>query len=384
VTISVLHVAQPVDAGVPGVAAALIADQVARGWDVSAASPPGWDLHAAAPELGARWLSWPAVRNPGFSTFGETRRLAQIVDEVDPTLIHVHSAKAGLAGRLVVRGRRATVFQPHAWSFEAASGATGRAAASWERAAARWTDVIVCVSDGERRRGEEVGVRARYDVIPNGVDLRRWEPASADDRVVARQGLGVDTGVPLAVAVGRLAPQKGQDVLLAAWTRVSQSVPEAELVLVGDGPLRSALEAHRMERVRFAGDVDDVAPWLAAANVTVIPSRWEAGLSLVAMEAMARARSVVATDVAGMADGIAGGCGAVVPVADADALAAALAERLTDPSLADVEGSGGRHRVEERYEVGATSARIAKLYERVLAERLSGVALSSRRLRPGR
>jgi glycosyltransferase involved in cell wall biosynthesis len=369
VTISVLHVAQPVDAGVPGVAAALIADQVARGWDVSAASPPGWDLHAAAPELGARWLAWPAVRNPGLSTLGEARRLAGIVGEVDPQLVHLHSAKAGLAGRLVIRGRRATVFQPHAWSFDAAGGATGRAAAGWERVGARWADVIVCVSDGERRRGEEAGVRARYEVIPNGVDLERWAPASADDRFAARAALGIDAGAPLAVAVGRLARQKGQEVLLPAWTRVLERVPQAELVLVGDGPLRPPLEALGVERVRFAGDVEDVSPWLAAANVTVIPSRWEAGLSLVAMEAMARGRSVVATDVAGMADGLGSGCGAVVPVEDAGALAVALAERLSEPSLADVEGTAGRQRVEERYELGAASARMAELYERVLAER---------------
>lgn len=371
-TLSVLHVAQPVDAGVPGVAAALMADQVARGWDVSAASPPGWDLHAAAPGLGARWLPWPAARSPGLSTFGETRRLAQIVGEVDPTLVHLHSAKAGLAGRLVIRGRRATLFQPHAWSFEAAAGATGRAAASWERFAARWADVIVCVSDGERRRGEEVGVRAKYEVIANGIDLTRWAPASADDRVAARAALGVDAGVPLAVAVGRLAPQKGQDVLLSAWPSVLDTVPEAELALVGDGPLRSSLEALVEGRVRFAGDLDDVSPWLAAANVTVIPSRWEAGLSLFAMEAMALARSVVATDVAGMSDGLRGGCGAVVPVEDAGALAVALAERLADPSLADGEGLAGRRRVEERYDLGVTSAQMAELYERVMAERGRG------------
>jgi glycosyltransferase involved in cell wall biosynthesis len=372
VTISVLHVAQPVDAGVPGVAAALVADQVARGWHVSAASPPGWDLHAAATECGARWLPWPAVRNPGLSTFGETRRLAQIVEEVEPTLIHLHSAKAGLAGRLAIRGRRATVFQPHAWSFEAAAGATRRAATGWERFAARWTDVIVAVSDDERGRGEEAGVRGRYEVIPNGVDLTRWPAASAEDRVAARAALGVDAGVPLAVAVGRLAPQKGQDVLLPAWTGVLESVPEAELVLVGDGPMRPALEAVETRRVRFAGDVDDVGPWLAAANATVIPSRWEAGLSLVAMESMATGRSVVATDVAGMAEGLSCGCGTVVPVEDAGALAAALAQRLADPSLADREGSAGRRRVEERYGLRAASARMADLYERVVANRARG------------
>jgi glycosyltransferase involved in cell wall biosynthesis len=369
VTISVLHVAQPVDAGVPGVAAALVADQVARGWRVSAASPPGWDLHAAATELGAQWLPWPAARNPGLSTAGETRQLARIVKEVDPTLVHLHSAKAGLAGRLAIRGRRATVFQPHAWSFDAAAGATGSGAAVWERFAARWTDVIVCVSANERGRGQEVGVSGRYEVIPNGVDLTRWAPGSEDDRTAARTTLGVDAGVPLAVAVGRLAQQKGQDVLLSAWTGVLERLPNAELVLVGDGPMRSALEAAETRRVRFAGDAEDVRPWLAAANVTVIPSRWEAGLSLVAMEAMATSRSVVATDIAGMGEGLGGGSGAVVPVEDADALGAALTERLADPSLADREGSAGRRRVEERYQLGAASARMADLYERVVANR---------------
>jgi glycosyltransferase involved in cell wall biosynthesis len=358
-----------VDAGVPGVATALVADQVARGWDVSVASPPGWDLHEAAARLGASWHAWAAERNPGLSTLGEMRRLRSIVAAVKPDLVHLHSAKAGLAGRLVLRGRLPTVCQPHAWSFEAAGGAMGRGALMWERAGARWADLVVCVSEGERQRGEEVGVRARYEVVPNGVDLARWAAASASDRTAARVSLGLKEGVPVAVAVGRLALQKGQDVLLPAWEKVLSEVPGACLVLVGDGPDRSGLEALGVARVRFAGDVEDVGPWLAAANVTVIPSRWEAGLSLVAMEAMARARSVVASDVAGMADGLAGGCGAVVPIEDADALASALVERLVDLDLADREGAAGRRRVEERYDVSVASARMASVYEDVLARR---------------
>jgi glycosyltransferase involved in cell wall biosynthesis len=333
------------------------------------ASPPGWDLHEAAPRLGAEWHAWPSVRNPGPSTAREVRRLAAIVSAVDPELVHLHSAKAGLAGRLLMRGRRPTVFQPHAWSFEATGGAMGRGALLWERAGARWTDVIVCVSEGERERGEEVGVRARYSVVPNGVDLSRWAPASDADRASAREDLGLDPSVPLAVAVGRLAPQKGQDVLLPAWERVLGRVPSARLVLVGDGPDRAALEALGVSQVTFAGDVDDVGPWLAAANVTVIPSRWEAGLSLVAMEAMARSRSVVASDVAGMAAGLEGGCGAVVPVEDVAALGDALAPRLLDLDLADREGAAGRRRVEERYDVRVASGRMVEVYEGVLEGR---------------
>ena len=78
----------------------------------------------------------------------------------------LHSAKAGLAGRLALRGRRRTVYVPHAWSFEAVQGAVGRASTVWEAAASRWTDMVVCVSEDERRRGREAGVfRADVDAL---------------------------------------------------------------------------------------------------------------------------------------------------------------------------------------------------------------------------
>jgi len=369
VTLRVLHVAQPTDAGVPRVAGSLVADQVARGWDVSVASPDGWDLHKVASSVGARWFPWSASRNPGPSTFGETRRLRAVFAEASPELVHLHSAKAGLAGRLALRGRLPTVFQPHAWSFEAAGGVVGRGAVAWERLGARWADAVVCVSRDEQRRGESVGVRASFEVVPNGVDLSSWSVASAGDRAAARASLGLDESAPVAVAVGRLARQKGQDVLLSAWPRVLSHVPSAYLVLVGDGPDLPALQALGADRVRFAGDTDAVGPWLVAANVSVIPSRWEAGLSLVAMESMALGRSVVASDVAGMAEGLSGGAGAVVGVEDASGLAEALALRLSDLELADREGAAGRARVEADYDVRVASQRMADVYGRVLERR---------------
>ena len=364
---SVLHVAQPLDAGVPRVAAALVADQAERGWNVAVACPPDSDLRIAADRAGARWLEWRASRNPGPSVPREVRGLALAVDAAGPDLVHLHSAKAGLAGRLAIHGRRPTVFQPHAWSFEAVTGPVRAASVAWERLGARWADALVCVSDDERARGEDAGVRGRFAVIPNGVDLTAWAPASDDERAAARERLGIGSG-PLAVAIGRLAEQKGQDVLLEAWPAVRARVPDAQLAVVGEGPLRASLETAARDGVHLAGKREDVAPWLAAARVVVIPSRWEAGLSLVAMEAMARGRSVVASDVAGTRDGLGGG-GAVVPIGAAAPLAAAVAERLADPELAAREGAAGRRRAEERFDLRAASRAMAELYADVLAAR---------------
>ncbi len=365
-----LHVAQPRDAGVPRVVAALVDDQIERGLDVSVASPPDSDLRAAAESAGARWLSWAATRGPGPSTFPEARRLGTILDQVDPDLVHLHSSKAGLVGRLLLRGRDPVVFQPNSWSFEASGGALERAAIAWERLGARWTDVVACVSADERHLGEQAGIRAQFVEIPNGVDLTHYAVATQEDRSAARAALGVAPDTPLAVTVGRLARQKGQDVLLSAWPRVLERVHNAELALVGDGPDRAELEALRVPRVRFVGKVGDVRPWLAAASVIVQPSRWE-GMSLSLLEAMAARRSVVAADVSGMRECLGEACGAVVAIEAVEPLGDAVAERLADPALADREGAAGRCRVEQHHDIRITTQRMVELYEQVIARRAS-------------
>ncbi|KIF05101.1 glycosyl transferase family 1, partial [Streptomyces sp. RSD-27] len=102
---------------------------------------------------------------------------ARLIRRVRPDLLHAHSAKAGLAGRMAVRGSLPTVFQPHAWSFDAVGGTTAALALRWERAGARWAHRVLCVSEAERRAGEAEGVTARWAVIRNGVDLAHFRPA---------------------------------------------------------------------------------------------------------------------------------------------------------------------------------------------------------------
>ncbi len=246
-------------------------------------------------------MQWfDATREPGRSTLSETRRFARIVDDLDPDLVHLHSSKAGLVGRLAVRGRRPTLFQPHGWSFLAGSGLTSKAALRWERFASRWTGQLVCVGEGEADVGRRHGVTAPFAVVPNGVDLEKFTVRGPVDRVLTRVELGIDEA-PTAVCVGRLSPQKGQHLLLRAWPKVTARVPGAQLVLVGDGPDEAELRARArsLEGVRFVGVRTDVPRWLAAANVVVLPSAYE-GAALAPMEAMASGRSVVATRVEGI------------------------------------------------------------------------------------
>jgi glycosyltransferase involved in cell wall biosynthesis len=236
------------------------------------------------------------------------------------------------------------------------------ASVAWERWAARWTTVLVCVSEAERAAGVAAGVRARTSaVVPNGIDLSRLVIADDAARREARTRLQLRIDAPLCVCVGRLTRQKGQDVLLAAWPDVVARVPGAELVLVGDGRDREALARVAPASVVLAGGQPDVSDWLAAADVVVAPSRWE-GMALVPLEAMARGRSVVVTDVAGMSESVPPGAGAIVPAEAVAPLAIAHAARLADRPAADAEGRAGRAFVEERHDLAQTLAGIERAY----------------------
>ncbi|MET9775637.1 glycosyltransferase [Streptomyces sp. NPDC006367] len=361
----VLHITQPVDGGVARVVRDLTADQLARGLRVAVACPAG-ALAGELRSLGADVHDWPATRSPGPSLAHEVRRLARVVEAVRPDLVHAHSAKAGLAGRLVVRGRIPTVFQPHAWSFEAVGGAAAALALGWERRGARWAARTVCVSEAERRRGVRAGVRGRWSVIPNGVDTGRFRPGDTDG---ARRGLlsGVEPGAPLVVCVGRLCRQKGQDVLLAAWEAVRARLPRARLVLVGDGPDRDRLAAGAHGSVLFAGAVADAAPWYRAADLAVLPSRWE-GMALAPLEALACGRPVVVADVDGAREALPPAlvpyC--LVPPGDPAALAGALTGLLGDAPLRAALGSRGRAHVLARHDVRHTAAAVVAVYRDLL------------------
>ncbi len=361
---TVVHVTQPTDAGVARCVADLAADQVKRGLVVTVVSPAQAPLIQWLRDSGVSHRAWSASREPGLQVLVETRRLSAILRELEPDVVHLHSAKAGLVGRLALRGRRTTVFQPHAWSFDAVSGPVARAALGWERFAARWADRIVCVSDAERVRGERAHISARWTVVPNGVNTAVLRVADNEDRATARHRLRLSDG-PLVVCVGRLCRQKGQDVLLAAWPAVQAAVPGAELVLVGDGPDRTALAASAGGGVTLVGARDDVPDWLAAADVVAVPSRWEA-MALTVLEAMARGRPVVASDVTGMRECIPPGAGAVVPAERPAALAAALIVRLTDPAVAAVEATAARAHVVAHHQLDRACADVVALYESIL------------------
>ncbi|MDJ0380502.1 glycosyltransferase [Streptomyces sp. G-G2] len=371
---TVLHLVQPVEGGVARVVIDLVRAQSAAGIRAVVGCPPGGQLADGAREAGAEVLPWRAGRAPGPGLAAEVAGAVRLVRRVRPDLLHAHSAKAGLAGRLAVRGTLPTVFQPHAWSFDAATGATGALALRWERFAARWADRVLCVSEAERRAGEAAGITARWSVVRNGVDLDHFRPgrgSPADDRKAARAGLplpaGFADGAPLAVCVGRLCEQKGQDVLLRAWPELLGALPGARLVLVGDGPDAERLRRTAPPGVFFAGAAPDIRPWLRAADLVVLPSRWE-GMALAPLEAMACGRPVLVSDVSGARESLPPGQGrlCLVPPEDPTALAKALGLLLAEPRLLTELGEQARQHARTDFDVRRSADAVTGLYHELL------------------
>ncbi|MFE2284419.1 glycosyltransferase family 4 protein [Streptomyces sp. NPDC059443] len=371
---TVLHLVQPVDGGVARVVVDLVRAQSAAGLRAVVGCPRGGQLAEAARAAGAEVLTWRAGRALGPGLAAEVLGARRVIGRVRPDVLHAHSAKAGLAGRLAVRGAVPTVFQPHAWSFDAVGGATAALALRWERFGARWADRVLCVSEAERRTGESEGIAARWSVIRNGVDLDHFRPGGPDpvrDKAAARAELPLPAAFqgdgPLAVCVGRLCLQKGQDILLRAWPELLGAVPGARLALVGDGPDTERLRRAAPPGVHFAGAVHDIRPWLRAADLVVLPSRWE-GMALAPLEAMACGRPVLVSDVSGARESLPPGQGrlCLVEPEDPTALAKALVGLLAEPRLLAELGEQAQRHARMEFDVRRTTDAVTGLYHELL------------------
>ncbi len=192
---------------------------------------------------------------------------------------------------------------------------------------------VVAVSRALADEAVAMGVeRDRVTIVMNGVDAELFKPR---DRAAARAELGLPAG-PLAVYIGNLNPVKGVPDLGRAWASVIRELPDATLLVVGDGPQRAAVESVTSslgERARLIPrqPLERVALYMAAADIVVLPSHNE-GTPNVVIEALACGRRVVATAVGGVPDLITSDeLGSLVPPRDPDALACALVAALRRP-----------------------------------------------------
>jgi glycosyltransferase involved in cell wall biosynthesis len=280
-------------------------------------------------------------------------------------VIHSHGKGAGLYGRIAARLTGAAAIHTFHGIHPAGYGALYL---PLERALARWSFAVVHVSESQAAEARALGLApaGRTRVIVNGVDAASVQAAAARGPL-SRAALGLGPDALVLATVARFDPVKDLDVLLRALPLLAARVPEAQLLIVGDGPERDSLRALARTlgpgaRVVFAGALAGAARVLPLVDLYVTASRRE-GLPTAVLEAMACGLPVLATEAPGHVDAVDPEVtGRLVPLDDVPALAAAAAALLRDPVLRARMGRAGRERVERRFARARMLAEIADLY----------------------
>jgi glycosyltransferase involved in cell wall biosynthesis len=312
----------------------------------------------------------PVGISSGLAPVADGRAVAQLRRATaGADLVHAHGLRAGLvaaaARRLAGERARPLVLTLHN-ALQESSGPRQRLLRAVEGLTIRGADLVLAVSSDLADNARRLGARD-VRVVPA---LAPPLPPAARTRAEVRDELGVDEGRPLVVAVGRLHPQKGYDVLLdavARWERGGKLQPAPLVAIAGDGPLEAELaERVRSERlpILLLGRRSDVADLLGAADLCVLPSRWE-GSPFTAQEALRSGTPLVSTRAGGIPELVGDGA-ELVPVGDAAALADAVVRVLGDAAHAAELADAGRRQAAGWPDEAAAGRRIVAVYRELL------------------
>lgn len=321
--------------------------------------------HAAAVELAGAGVRWTAI---DFARpYAAAREVAALARRLRPSLVHLHFVRPRSPIARAAASTGARVVCNHHVALAPSPSVKRAARHALDAIAAARVDRHVAVSAHVAATviGAEGVPLSQVEVIPNGVDLARFAPV---DRERARRELRLPVDGAAIACVARMAHEKGVDVALRALARLGR---DATLLIVGDGPqsgecARLALDLGVLRSVRFLGLRDDVERIYAACDQAWVPSRNEA-FGLAAAEAMAAERPVIATRAGGLPEIVLDGeTGLLVPVDDADALAAAARSLIDDPDRARALAEAGRARAARLYPIERQVARLVALYEKLV------------------
>ena len=287
-------------------------------------------------------------------------------------LVHCHSTKAGLLGRLAAAATNTPcVFTVHGWGFyNMEYGWVAPVIARGERLLARLTDEIVCVSRNDFEQGRRRGItrHAATGVIHNGV-----RPLSfPDDRTRLADVCDLDPDVPVIGAIARLAPQKNPLAILRTAKQLGERGRDVQTVLVGSGPLMDDCERyvtdHDLDNVHLLGFQEDALDMLPDFDAFVLPSRFE-GFPLTVLESLHAGVPLVAYDVGGVAEAIDHGeTGFVTPTGDHDAFVGHVERLLDDDKLRSELSARARTVAREEFSAERMVADYERVYERVLRQ----------------
>jgi len=304
------------------------------------------------------------------------KKIVRILREQHPDLIHTHTSKGGVIGRIAARQAkiRRIVHTVHGFGFHDLSNPIRKHLVIYiERFLGRFTDKLICVSQEifQSALAYRFVPPDKAICIPNSIDLSRFDPDKLTGDLFDKFNLTKDATV--IGMVGRLDAHKDPITFVNAATYILKEFPDIKFILIGDGPLRATLEQtvrslQIHNSIIFAGWSQDVPSLLNDIKIFVLTSLRE-GLPLTIIEAMAMAKPVVATDIIGNREVVVNGeTGFLVPPKDPEGLASAVMRLLRNPELMAEMGRAGRKRAVENYDVKLMVKNTEAVYRQIISE----------------
>lgn len=350
-----------------------------RGWEVFGICPPGPRI----PEIqraGVRWLEHPLERK--LVARSDLRALASLYRtfrEHRFHIVHTHNAKVGIVGRLVAAaaGVPVVVHTHNGLIYSLESPFAERyAVAALERAASEVAGrVFVQSPDDYETLVATGGAHPRVlDLVGNGVDMRRFDPARFDarSRAAVRRALGVADSDVLFFSAGRMVREKGFVELFEAYEQARRTNPAVRLAIAGPSDTERGLgiDAATIRRAEGAGALllgerSDMPELYAAADVVVLPS-WREGVPRVLMEGAAMGKALIASDARGCRSFVRPGWGFVTPCRDVSALTKAMLRLASDADSRAAIGMHNREAARREYDLERLLARVSDTYVELL------------------
>lgn len=285
-------------------------------------------------------------------------------------LVHTHSSKAGVVGRIAAKfaGVGVIVHTIHGFPFHDFMSKTKRKSfILLERLMARITDALLLVSEREKSIALNLNIKPKriLETIYNSVDFFPF--TQTFDRPIFRQKLGINSSEILIGFSGRFSQQKALHILVEAFSLVNKEFPQTKLLLVGDGVQKSELveqskKLNISDKIIMTGFQSNVAPFYLIMDIFIMTSLWE-GLSRCLAEAMYAKLPVIATDVGGTADAVINDqTGWLIKANDVHAAVNALRDAILNPEICKKMGKNGFQFARESFDITNNTKKISELY----------------------
>jgi glycosyltransferase involved in cell wall biosynthesis len=363
--------------GLERIVVALARELCGRGhavWVVSS----GGDLVADLQRAGAEHVLAPLDLTSPLAVAHAARQIRRVIVDQHIDLVHSFSASASVAINLALRGRSASARS----GVRVVSSPMGLQNSPRELPVTTWlrnwfltlgAEQILVISPEIRRHLKRVGAReaALVDFNFVGLDIDAFQPAGDDYHSVRRE-FGFAADAWLISTIGALHPRKSHELFIDAARLVSDAEPRACFLIIGDGELRSELEALSLERglqghLAFTGVREDVPRLLAATDVYVKPGVVEGFIGITVLEALSLGKPVVAFETEDVKLALTDGeTGLIVANGDVDQLADRIVYLLRNPQLGARLGRAGQRLVIERFDFGVLARRLEEFYQGVV------------------